>query len=237
MREIVEQHITFIVHSRNSNFWFDNWLGSGPLALRLGSVSDHKVSDFFIDGGWNFRLMGLWVPPSIINEIRLLSLPQFEYGVEDLMIWAPSQSGVVTLSSAFNLVRPHMQRSFMFTKIWHPRLPLKVSIFLLCLLRNRLPLDLTIRKLGISGPSKCFCCVQANVECLDHVFCSGQVAVFVWNFFGSASGVLNLGGSVRAYIAGWWYSARRNGFLAFVHFIIPSLICWNIWKSRNLARF
>ena len=72
---------------------------------------------------------------------------------------------------------------------------------------------------------------------MDHVFCNGQVAVYVWNFFGSASGVLNLGCSVRAYIAGWWYSASRNGFLAFVHFIIPSLICWNIWKSRNLARF
>ena len=33
VREIAEQHITFIVHSESSNFWFDNWLGSGPLAL------------------------------------------------------------------------------------------------------------------------------------------------------------------------------------------------------------
>ena len=96
-----------------------------------------------------------------------------------------------------------MQLPFMFTIIWHPQLPMKVSVFIHRLLRNRLPLDSTICKHGISGPSKCFCCVQANVESMDHVFCNGQVAVYVWNFFGSASGVLNLGCSVRAYITGW----------------------------------
>ena len=117
VRDIAEQHITFIIHSGDSNFWFDNWLGSGPLAMRLGSVSDHKVSYFLVDGRWNFQLLGLWVPPVIINDIRMFSLPQIENGVEDLMIWAPSQSGVFTLSSAFNLVQSHKQRSFMFSEV------------------------------------------------------------------------------------------------------------------------
>lgn len=122
----------------------------------LVSVLDHKVFDFLVDGKWNFQLLGLWVPPFIINDIRMFSLSQIENGVEDLMTWAPSQSGVFTLSLAFNLVQSHKQRSFMFSKVWHPRIPSKVSIFLLRLLRNRLPMDSTLCKLGISGPSKCF---------------------------------------------------------------------------------
>ncbi|CDP17492.1 unnamed protein product [Coffea canephora] len=39
------------------NFWFDNWLGSGPLCQRLQSVSDHPVGDFVLNGRWNQQLL------------------------------------------------------------------------------------------------------------------------------------------------------------------------------------
>lgn len=30
VQDLAKQHIRFIVRSGDSNFWFDNWLGSGP---------------------------------------------------------------------------------------------------------------------------------------------------------------------------------------------------------------
>ena len=75
------------------------------------------------------------------------------------------------------------------------------------------------------------------VESLDHVFCEGDVAAAAWNFFGSLAGALYVGASVRGHMARWWFSSRTNAFLQFAHQIISSLICWNIWKARNKARF
>ena len=94
------------------------------------------------------------MPDDIINEISQFALPKIEEGVDDLMVWAPSQSGVFTLRTAFDVVRTQVPRSFIFSRVWHPRIPWKISFFLLRLLRNRLPLDSTVCKFGIFGPSK-----------------------------------------------------------------------------------
>ena len=50
-----ECHIGWIGRSGSSNFWFDNWLGTSSLALRLESVSDHLVADFVTNGSWNLQ--------------------------------------------------------------------------------------------------------------------------------------------------------------------------------------
>lgn len=77
VKEVAEQHIRFIVRSGNSNFWFDNWLGSGALAMRLDNVSDHYVGDFINNGHWNFQLLNLWVSLFILPEIHQVSPPMF----------------------------------------------------------------------------------------------------------------------------------------------------------------
>ncbi|XP_071933175.1 uncharacterized protein [Coffea arabica] len=162
VRDLAERHITFVIRSGNSHFWFDNWLGSGSLSSRLGSVSDHRVSDFFISGGWNSRLLSVWVLVDIVAEITRFALPRIEEDDKDAM-------GVVPPYSAENLL-------------------LHAS---------------TIAKLTAIG----------------------------------LYGVLYVGASVRGHMSSWWFSSCKNAFIQFAHRIIPSLICWNIWKARNKARF
>ena len=118
----------------------------------------------------------------------------------------------------------------MYTRIWHARLPIKISFFALRMLRVRLSLDSALCKLGFHLPSRCFCCVNPDIESLDYVFCSGETASWVWNFFGSVCGVVNLGPSVRAYTGGLWYGPRWHKFLEFIPHLLPLLICGHLSK-------
>lgn len=80
----------------DNNFWLDNWCGQ-PIASHL-NIPSHlhpnlsaKVSDFIVNGQWNF-------PDSFIQyfpQAKVLSeqvhIPFEE--AEDKMIWEPSSSG------------------------------------------------------------------------------------------------------------------------------------------------
>ena len=144
------------------------------------------------------------------------------------MVWRPTQSGRFTLRSAFQLMRRHANSSFMFRSIWHPMLPLKISFFLLHLLRGRLPVDCCLWKFGVHGPSRCGCCPSPDIDTVEHVFAEGDMASRVWHFFGDPVGISWSGSSFRVCLAAWWYRKKGNRYLAFVHHILPLLICWHL---------
>ncbi|XP_027120520.1 uncharacterized protein [Coffea arabica] len=232
VREAAEQNIVWLVQSGDSNFWFDNWLGSGPLCQRLENVSDHQVKDFMSQGRWNKKLLLQWVPSRIIDEILKKEpplLPQCDH-----MIWKLNQLGAFSLASAFQVIKYASESSFMFSKVWISVLPLKISFFMVRLLRNRLLVVSSLVKFHVQGPSKCFCYLDSQSKTLDHVFSEGEFAQQLWSFFGSAVGVSYLGVGVRSRLAAWWFHCRENGF---VHAVLPILFCWQIWKARNRKVF
>ncbi|XP_071906092.1 uncharacterized protein [Coffea arabica] len=235
VRNIAERHIGWIVRSGSANFWFDNWLGSGGLSVRLDNVSDHKVADFVQQDAWDVRRILQWVPQEIASEIVREDPPAGQ--LPDLMIWRPEHSGRFTLKSAFSIVQHRSSPSPLFKRIWHYAVPLRISFFLLRLLRERLPLDCTLWRLGIHGPSRCVCCSSPEVETVEHLFAAGDMANHIWHYFGDAVGVAWTGSAFHVYMAAWWQGRHRNKFLMFVHQVIPLLICWHIWKARNGVKY
>ncbi|XP_071933850.1 uncharacterized protein [Coffea arabica] len=187
VRALAERHIGWIIWSESSNFWFDNWLGTGGLADWLDSVSDHKVAEFVQGGSRDVRRISQWVPLDIVAEIGQTHPPVGS--LPDLMVWRPEPSGHFTLKTAFSLVQHHSRPSLLFNRIWHPGVPLRVSFFLLRLLRDRLPLDCSVWKLGIQGPSRCLCCPSPEIETTEHLFGDGVMARYVWRFFGAPVGI------------------------------------------------
>ena len=102
IREVAEQNLWWLVRSGQCNFWFDNWLGSGPLCQRLPSVSDHLVGDFVLNGRWNQQLLRRWVPDDIVSEIITKSPP---VGVaDDCAVWALTESGDFSIASSYVLL-------------------------------------------------------------------------------------------------------------------------------------
>ena len=134
-------------------------------------MSDHKIVDFVQHATWDVRSISQWVPSEIVVEIVQVDAPAGQ--LPDLMIWRPEHSGYFKLKSAFTLVQHHSTPSPLFNRIWHRVVPLRILFFLLHLLRDRLPLDCTLWKLGIHEPSRCVCCSSPEVETAEHVFAAG----------------------------------------------------------------
>ncbi|XP_071900960.1 uncharacterized protein [Coffea arabica] len=100
------------------------------------------------------------------------------------------------------------------------------------LLSRVLPLDLLP-----SMPSKCFCCPNGATETVEHVFSEGQLAKAVWNCFASMCGLTQVGSSLRARVVAWWMSPLRAEKRRLLFTMIPSFICWHIWRARNGVAF
>ncbi|XP_071905976.1 uncharacterized protein [Coffea arabica] len=114
VRHIAEQHIGWIGRSNSSNFWFDNWLGNGTLALRLDSVSDHLVADFVNNGTWNAQLIQQWVPAGIAREIAQVDPPVGQ--LPDLM--GPSKYGCCQ-SPEVEMVDHVFAGGDVASQVWH----------------------------------------------------------------------------------------------------------------------
>ena len=85
--------------------------------------------------------------------------------------------------------------------------------------------------------SRCLCCWEGAEETLDHVFAEGETAREVGEFFGRIGGVSGRGIAVLALLAAWWMAHPRAEEGRFLFGILPSFICWHIWKGRNRAFF
>ena len=152
-------------------------------------------------------------------------------------IWMPTTARRFTLSSAYQEVRQVSHKSIVYSHIWGPSLPLKVSFFMLRLLRRRLPLDEILCMMGFQLPSKCFYCSAAAEETTEHVFFTGRIALEVWGFFNAICGVTPKPQNLRACLLSWWLLGASSVGGRFVRARLPSWICRNIWKARNSAVF
>ena len=184
------------------HFWYDNWLGSGALFLQAQVIPNLTFRNFVINGHWDLNSLGLTIPKEKMASI-VKHIPP-EEGSEVEVIWMPTTSGRFSLQSAFEDIRQARNKSMVFASIWHPRIPWKVSFFMLRLFLGRLPLPDRLCKLGFHLPSKCLCCSSASAESIEHLFANGQIASEVWNYFRGLCGFSCSGSSLRSCIVGWW---------------------------------
>lgn len=150
------------------------------------------------------------------------------------MVWSPSALGNFTLSSAYQEVRHSLNPSLVCGKLWHAKIPLKISFFMLRLVSNSLPLADSLARFGVHGPSWCFCCVNPQHESFNHIFSTARK---VWQFFEFEAGIFDPGVSIRCHLVKWWLSSVRNVQTAFVFRVLPVFVCWFLWKARNAYFF
>ncbi|XP_071940013.1 uncharacterized protein [Coffea arabica] len=232
-----ELSMRWLVNAGTCDFWYDNWLGNGALFLKAPVQGDLSFRDFIVDGKWNSVGLAEYLPRDITTMILQHSTPEGER--PDEVVWVSTTSGSFSLSSAFREVRQARNPSWIFSHIWLPQLPVKVSLFMLRLLMRRLPLDDILGKFGFQLPSKCFCSSMAAAagESIEHIFSTGQLAVEIWGVFGSSCGICLPAVSLRERLVAWWLSPHSDAQRRHVVSILPSFICWHIWKARNKAIF
>ncbi|XP_071909662.1 uncharacterized protein [Coffea arabica] len=152
------------------------------------------------------------------------------------MVWVGSSSGEFSVKSVWELIRHKRSTSLVDDFIWTNLVPLKLSFFAWKALRNLVPLDVALKRRGISLASRCSCCLSRE-ESLDHLFVTGPVAREVWSSFRRRFGILDSpSSSVSAMVVSWFTSTSLVTW-DHIRTVIPLVILWFLWKSRNKACF
>lgn len=129
MRESTESRIHWTLGKGLVDFWDDSWCIDTSLAsLVTGHNKSYLlVREFFRSTSWDEHRLRQLLPGHIVDYI--LQLQVFPK-LPDRMVWTESSSRNFIVSSAWELVRPKQNFSVVYSLIWSPVIPLKISFFL-----------------------------------------------------------------------------------------------------------
>ncbi|XP_055802719.1 uncharacterized protein LOC129871761 [Solanum dulcamara] len=234
----VEPHIQWQIQSGSCLFWWDNWLGVGPLAnFRSASSRQNntKVFSFMINGQWNAELVSQKAPPQFVPSI-LASNINYQPHKLDQASWKPNSSGEFSCSSAWELIRDKRSKTRINSQTWHKHIPFKCSFLLWRALRGKLPTNEKLISFG-EAPAQCYCCHRAGLDTIDHIFVSGNFARKVWSVFSDSLGISKEYTPLRNLIMRWWSSNYSNEVHKLILQATPIFICWNLWKNRCAIKY
>ena len=230
----------------------DRWVGDVPPCRhfsRLFNLAENKlviVASMFSlgweegGGAWQWRMrLWAWEDKMLVECRALISNISLQPNVSDSWQWHPDlvegysvRSGYAILTSQDHHVLDDAQ-----SLIWHPQVPLKVSILTWRLLRDRLPTKINLHDRGIL-PITDISCVGGcgHIESANHLFilCDffGDIWQQVWYWL-DFSGVDHQNIGICAHFIHFInYLGGMNTRRSFLQFIW--LLCvWLIWKERN----
>lgn len=94
-----------------------------------------------------------------------------------------------------------------------------------------------MQKKGFQLASMCSCCESPTIETIDHVFVSSETARNIWRKFEDKLHLNCSSNSLDLKLSEWWLSKVRSPCHKELLSFIPVAICWELWKSRNRARY
>ncbi|PNX84949.1 heat shock protein [Trifolium pratense] len=164
--------------------------------------------------------------------------------VSDRWQWQPNLDGGYTVRGAYQLLMTHdaVTLDAAAGLIWHPQVPLKVSFFVLRLLRDRLPTkaNLVIRGILSSEHHHCVsgCGDSDEVESAQHLFLSCSTFGALWSLVSSwiGSSLVTAQTPSNHFIQ---FTASAGGLRARHSFMqLIWLACvWVVWTERNHRLF
>lgn len=70
---------------------------------------------------------------------------------------------------------------------------------------------------------------------MQHLFLDSELARFLWVYFGARMGISADYSSMRGMFSEWQSKAPLSSNVGFIASLIPVLVCWSIWRYRNLV--
>ena len=130
---------------KSVSFWFDHWLGDGPLFLKDGIKIDDeqiqiKVGDI-IDSNRNWNLNFLKYPlPEDISRLMLGYQLGSNPNAKDALVWSGSKDGQITAKGAYYFLTENTQMENQSTKwnwIWKLPCSQRIRMFIWTCFHNR----------------------------------------------------------------------------------------------------
>ncbi|KAK6782013.1 hypothetical protein RDI58_019809 [Solanum bulbocastanum] len=237
-KSILEEHITWKINSGNSSFWWDDWLGMGAFAHHTRDISSRNnatIAHFLINGEWNERKLRQQVPPLLIPHILSIRI-HHQQEVKDNAIWKPTEDGIFTCASAWEICRHRGNSDAISSQIWHKKVPFKMSFLVWRALRFKLPTNEKLANFGVE-PVKCSCCIKQGWDDVDHIFNGGSFAVHIWKHFSSIIGANSQQSCLSNRLLNWREIQGKNEAHKTLIQTVPIVVCWNLWKNRCSAKY
>ncbi|XP_015159877.1 uncharacterized protein [Solanum tuberosum] len=234
----IEEHIHWTIISGTCSFWWDNWLGVGPLAnfsSESNRFNNNTVADFLIEGQWNLEMLIQQAPHSMVASILDTHI-QYQQGIPDQAVWKLNSDGNFTCSSAWNELREKRNKTQFYDFIWHKNIPFKCSFLLWRVLKGKLPTNEKISSFG-NEPVTCFCCDRPGWDTINHIFNTGHFATHIWTYFARHAGIKTDHTPLIHLIMRWWSTKYNNEAHKLILQATPIFICWNIWKNRCARKY
>jgi hypothetical protein len=152
-----------------TDFWRDCWCGNVPFCVRFRRLFDLAVNKVVTVR--NMFQQGLEVAGGRGSGVVACG----QDSSSDRWLWLPDPIGGYTVCGVYDMLTSQDQPILLQNSklIWHKQVPLKVSIFVWHLLRDRLP---TKQNLALRGvlPMKARSCIAGcgHVEDLNRIFLS-----------------------------------------------------------------
>ncbi|XP_059306503.1 uncharacterized protein LOC132057945 [Lycium ferocissimum] len=161
--------------------------------------------------------------------------------VIDIQVKEVLQHGKFSIGSACRELRQERPSNHLDNRIWHSKIPFKMSFLTWRAIHNRLSIDKSVARLGIPLEPNYYCCnsnkVTSELESVDHIFCHGDLAKRLWSYFAGPLGINNNNTNLKLRLLNYWNHRTKNPFCVLIIKIIPAIICWEIWRSRCCKKF
>jgi len=235
---------------RTTLFWFDHWVGEMPLRIKFPRLFDLAINKestveemaslgWEVEGRaweWRRRLLA-WEEDSVKECSEMLHNIVLQVEVADSWRWLldPVHGYSVRNSYRFLTTSEEQVDRSPVDDVWHIQIPLKVSLFVWRLLRNRLPTkDNLLRRHVIYANDLAYVTGCGATETATHLFIVCDLAhtlwVLVWNWIGlSMVPPCQLRDHFMqvSFMAGM--SRGTHSFFKVIWFACV----WVIWKERN----
>ncbi|KAF7842625.1 hypothetical protein G2W53_004923 [Senna tora] len=224
-------------------FWHDKWVsGLGKLIDHVHTnppLIDHsrKVCEFVTaSGGWNWGMIAPYVSNEVRKRIEALIPPH--HSRRDCVKWDHEADGVFSVRSAYKAICGNnmMNNKSMWKKVWRSPVPERIRMFMWLLGHGKILTNSHRKHRHMTSDDTCPRCGRAEETILHAIRdCEDIKALWLrfvrpsyWEHFFSCNLVewmeWNLKTDVGSDLAKDW----RTGF---------GVICWQIWKNRNLLVF
>lgn len=218
---LIQDNSRWIIGRGDKDFWRDRWLpytifpsSHKPPALPLHSVCETVLADFPVVVGTTFRGLSFTHEP-------------------DFLVFEKGPSGTFSVKSVYELLRHSKAANSIYKAVWHPVHSLKTSLFLWKAYNQRVGVDISFKKRGISLASRCVCCVSPAEESLDHLLVESELATSLWAYFGRLSGFSTPCVSFPLFLEAWFARASWTSQVGLALISLGGVIPWVIWVTRN----
>ncbi|KAH0712259.1 hypothetical protein KY289_008218 [Solanum tuberosum] len=172
------------------------------------------------------------LPNNIIEHVRLNMGYIRLSGEVDKPWWTKSSNGKFTVKSAWDILRNRSISNNDFKKLWVEGLPFKINFFGWRVWTQRVPVAAFISSWDPNCSDLCRCCRVPVRESIEHLFLSGELTAFIWDYYARAAGLPGPWVQVKQTMKKWW-DFQGNSRVKMVYQAMPNIILWFLWKRRN----